>query len=78
VLSAVSRLVVYAAVAISVPVLRQRNDSKAQFLLPVPYFFSAAALVFSLVLLTRMGKAELYVVGGTSAIALINWLFVRR
>ena len=78
VLSAVSRLAVYAAMAISVPVLRQRNDSKAQFLLPVPYFFSAAALVFSLVLLTRMGKAELYVVGGTSAIALINWLFVRR
>jgi basic amino acid/polyamine antiporter, APA family len=78
VLSAVSRLAVYAAVAIAVPVLRQRNDSKAQFLLPVPYFFSVAALVFSLVLLTRMGKAEFYVVGGTSAIALINWLLVRR
>ena len=78
VLSAVSRLAVYAAIAISVPILRRRNDAKAQFQLPLPYVFASAALVFSLVLLTQMGKAEFYVVGGTSVIALINWLSVRR
>jgi len=78
VLSAVSRLAVYAAMAISVPVLRHRNDGKAQFQLPLPYFFAGAALLFSLLLLTQMGKAEFYVVGGTGAIALINWLSVRR
>ena len=78
VLSAVSRLAVYAAMAISVPVLRRRNDGKTQFQLPLPYFFVSAALLFSLVLLTQMGRAEFYVVGGTSVIALINWLSVRR
>ena len=78
VLSAVSRLAVYAAIAISVPILRRRNDAKAQFQLPLPYVFASAALVFSLVLLTQMGKAEFYVIGGTSVIALINWLSVRR
>jgi amino acid transporter len=78
VLSAVSRLAVYAAIAISVPVLRLRNDGKAQFQLPLPYVFAGAALIFSLALLTQMGRAEFYVVGGTCAIALLNWLSVRR
>ncbi|HTZ33025.1 MAG TPA: APC family permease [Methylomirabilota bacterium] len=78
VLSAVSRLAVYAAIAISVPVLRRRNDGKAQFQLPSPYFFAGAALLFSIVLLTQMGRVEFYVVGATSGIALINWLSVRR
>jgi len=78
VLSAVSRLAVYAAIAISVPLLRRRNDGKAQFQLPLPHFFAGAALVFSLVLLTQMGKAEFYVVAATTAIALINWLSVRH
>lgn len=78
VLSAVSRLAVYTAMAISVPVLRRRNDGKSQFHLPLPYLFSAAALLFSLVLFAQMGKAEFYVVGGTVAIALANWVFVRK
>ena len=78
VLSAVSRLAVYAAMAMAVPVLRRRNDGKAQFQLPLPYFFAGAAFVFSLVLLTQMGKAEFFVVGGTSAIALVNWFFIRK
>lgn len=76
-LSAVSRLAVYAAMAISVPVLRRRNDGKARFRLPMPYVFSGAALLFSVVLLTQMRKAEFYVVGATSALALLSWLFVR-
>jgi len=37
-LSAVSRLAVYGAMAVAVPVLRARKDGKAQFLVPVPYF----------------------------------------
>jgi len=78
VLSAVSRLAVYAAMAIAVPVLRRRGDGKAQFLLPLPYLFSSAAFLFSLLLLTQMGKAEFYVVGGTVTIALANWVFLRK
>jgi len=77
-LSAVSRLAIYGVMALAVPVLRMRRDGKAQFLLPVHYLFSAVALLFSLVLITQMGRGEFYVVGTTCAIALLNWFFVRR
>jgi APA family basic amino acid/polyamine antiporter len=77
-LSAVSRLAIYGAMALAVPVLRTRHDGKAQFLLPAPHFFSAVALLFAVVMLTRMGRGEFYVVGTTCAIALLNWIFVRR
>jgi amino acid transporter len=77
-LSAVSRLAIYGAMAVAVPVLRRRRASQAKFLLPAPYLFSGFALVFSVVLLTQMGRGEFYVVGTTSAIALLNWAFVRR
>jgi len=78
VLSAVSRLGVYGAIAISLPVLRRRRDGQAQFLLPLPHLFSAAALLFSMVLLTQMSRSELLVVGGTSAVALLHWLLIKR
>jgi len=78
VLSAVSRLAVYAAMALAVPVLRRRRDGRAQFLLPFPFVFSSVALLFSLVLLTQMGKAEFFVIAGTAAIALLNWLALPR
>jgi APA family basic amino acid/polyamine antiporter len=77
-LSAVSRLAIYGAIAVAVPILRMRRDGKAQFLLPAPYLFAGLALLFSIVLLTRMGRGEFYVVGTTCAIALLNWFFVRR
>ncbi len=77
-LSAVSRLAIYGAMAIAVPVLRSRRDGKAQFLLPVPYLFAGLALLFSVILLTQMGRGEFYVVGTTCAIALLNWILVRR
>lgn len=77
-LSAVSRLAIYGAMALAVPVLRNRRDGKAQFLLPVPYFFTTLALFFSIVLLTQMGRGEFYVVGTTCVVALLNWLLVRR
>jgi APA family basic amino acid/polyamine antiporter len=77
-LSAVSRLAIYGAMAIAVPVLGRRNDGKAQFRLPAANLFAALALLFSVVLLTQMGKGEFYVVGATCAIALLNWIFVRR
>jgi basic amino acid/polyamine antiporter, APA family len=76
-LSAVSRLAIYGAMALAVPILRSRRDGKAQFLLPAPYLFATLALLFSVVLLTQMGRGEFYVVATTCAIALLNWLFVR-
>jgi amino acid transporter len=77
-LSAVSRLGIYGIMALAVPVLRRRHDAKAQFLLPFPYVFSGLALLFSLALLARMGRGEFYVVGSACAVALLNWLLVRR
>jgi amino acid transporter len=78
VLSAVSRLAVYGAMAVAVPVLRRRQDNKARFLLPFPYFFAGFGLLFSAMLLTQMHRGEFIVVGTTCTIALVNWLFVRR
>ena len=77
-LSAVARLSVYGAMALALPVFRLRGDAKAQFLLPAPYLFSGFALLFSIALITQMGRGEFYVVGATCATALLNWLFVRR
>ena len=78
VLSAVSRLAVYGAMAVAVPLLRRRSDRQAQFLLLAPYLFAGLSLIFSLVLLTQMGRGEFAVVGTTCVVALINWLAVRR
>lgn len=78
VLSAVSRLTVYGAMAVAVPILRRRREDKAQFQLPFPYFFAGFGLVFSALLLTQMRRGEFIVVGTTCTIALVNWFFVRK
>ncbi len=77
-LSAVSRLAVYGAMALAVPVLRRRRDGKAQFQLPFPYAFAVFGSLFSFGLLTRMGRGEFHVLAITCAIALLNWIFARR
>jgi basic amino acid/polyamine antiporter, APA family len=78
VLSAASRLAIYGAMAVAMLALRRRGKEKAQFLLPVPYLFAGLALLFSVVLITQMGRGEFCVVGTTCAIALLNWVLVRR
>jgi len=78
ILSAVSRLTVYGAMALAVPLLRRRSDRQAQFVLPWPYLFAGLGLIFSLLLLTQMGKSEFVIVGTTCVVALVNWLVVRR
>jgi len=78
ILSAVSRLAVYGAMALAVPLLRRRSDRQAQFVLPWPYLFAGLGLIFSLLLLTQMGKSEFVIVGATCVVALVNWLVVRR
>jgi APA family basic amino acid/polyamine antiporter len=78
VLSSVSRLAVYGAMAFAVPVLRHKRPGEAQFTLPLPYFFAGLSISFSIILLTQMGRGEFSVVGATCLIALINWSVVRR
>jgi hypothetical protein len=38
---------------------------------------SGATLMIAFVLLSRMGRGEAIVVGGTATIALLNWIAVR-
>jgi amino acid transporter len=77
-LSAVSRLAIYAAMALALPILRKRSGKEPAFRLPVPYVFSGLALLFSVVLITQMGRGEFYVVGATCAVASLNWFAVKR
>ena len=77
-LSAASRLAIYSAMALAVPILRRRNDGKAKFLLPAPYLFAGLGILFSVLLAARMGRSEFAVIGTTSVIALVNWVVVRR
>lgn len=77
-LSAVSRLAVYLAMAVAVPILRLRDDGRARFQLPAPYLFSGLGILFSVVLAAQMGLSEFAIMGATSAIALANWIAVRR
>jgi amino acid transporter len=78
VLSAASRLGIYGAMALALPVLRNRKDGKAEFLLPLPYLFAGFGILFSVVLLTQMGRGEFTVIATTCVIATVNWLVVRR
>ncbi len=78
VLSAVSRLAVYATMAIAVPVLRSKRPGESQFKLPASNLFAGLGILFSVMLLTQMGRGEFLVVGTTCTIALINWMVVRR
>jgi basic amino acid/polyamine antiporter, APA family len=77
-LSAASRLAIYGAMALAVPILRKRKDGNATFLLPAPYLFAGLGILFSVLLAARMGRSEFAVIGTTSVIALVNWAVVRR
>jgi basic amino acid/polyamine antiporter, APA family len=77
-LSAASRLSVYAAMALAVPILRSRHDGKAKFLLPAPYLFAGLGILFSVALAVRMGRSEFAVIATTSVLALANWMAVRK
>jgi hypothetical protein len=46
--------------------------------LPAGPLFALLGIGFSLVVVTRMGRAELLFVAATAAIALVNWLWTRR
>jgi len=77
VLSAVTRLGIYGAMAVAVVVLRRRDPAGAGFRLPWLYFFAGGSVAFTGVLLLGMTRAEFFVVAGTMAVALVNWVVVR-
>ena len=77
ILSAATRLVVYGGMAIALLVLRQKSGP-APFRLPLPWLFSGAALLIVMVLLSRIGAGEAVVLAMTAAMALANWLVLKR
>jgi APA family basic amino acid/polyamine antiporter len=78
VLSAVARLFAYGAVCTAMLVLRRKQPGEARFPLPAGPLFGVLGIAFALVLVSRMGRAELAIIAGTMLIALLNWLWARQ
>ncbi len=77
-LSSVARLFVYGSVAAALPVLRKKHPHADAFRLPGGIFFSALALLFTAVLVTRIHRGEFIVIAITAGLAFLNWLWVRN
>jgi amino acid transporter len=76
-LSAVARLFAYGGVCAAMLVLRRKQPGEARFPLPAGPLFGALGIAFALVLVSRMGRAELLIIAATMLIAFLNWLWAR-
>jgi APA family basic amino acid/polyamine antiporter len=77
-LSSSSRLFVYGMTCAALPMLRKKFPGKEGFHLPGGIAFAALGIAFALVLVSRMGLAELVALSITAAISFLNWLAIRR
>ena len=77
-LSAVSRLFIYASIALALPVLRKRSPAAHAYRLPGAAFFVAVALCFTAVLVVKIPPSGLMVLAATFVLACANWLWGRR
>ncbi len=77
-LSAVARLFTYGLVCAALPVLRRKQAGAAAFRLPAGLILGLLGVAFSLVLVSQMGRNELWILLATAAVALLNWAWVRR
>jgi APA family basic amino acid/polyamine antiporter len=78
ILSAGSRLFVYAATAAALPVLRRKHPSADAFRLPFGIAFSVLALVFTGLLVARIQIRDLIVIAAAFSVGVLNWLWARR
>ncbi|HST13157.1 MAG TPA: amino acid permease [Terriglobales bacterium] len=76
-LSALSRLFAYGITCAALPILRKKFPGQESFHLSSGVGFTALGILFCLVLLSRMGRAELIALAITAALSLLNWLAVR-
>ncbi len=76
-LSASSRLFVYGITCAALPVLRKRFPRQEGFHLPAGLAFATLGVAFALLLLSRMGLAEVGALAITAGISFLNWLAVR-
>lgn len=77
-LSAITRLLVFAAVCGAVMVLRRRRPGEAAVPIPGAPVFALLGIAFSAVLATRMRTLELAMMAGTAALALATYVWSRR
>jgi len=77
-LMAVSRLVTYALSCAALPTLRRKNTEQSGFRLPAGNVLSIVGILFCGVLISRIGKAELLILGLTLMVGSLNWLMVTR
>jgi APA family basic amino acid/polyamine antiporter len=77
-LSAIARLFVYAVTCAALPMLRKKLPGQEGFHLPGGLFLAMLGLAFALVLVSRMGVAELITLAITTVVSFVNWLVVRR
>ena len=77
-LSAGSRLFYYGVVCAALPVLRRKHVSPALFRLPAGTWISLLGVLTCAGLLTRIDYSKSAIILGAVAVALLNWLLVRR
>jgi APA family basic amino acid/polyamine antiporter len=77
-LSAVSRLFAYTVACAALPILRKKSPGQEGFHLPGGIVLAGVAILFALLLASRMGLAELFALILTAVVSSLNWLAVRR
>jgi amino acid transporter len=77
-LASISRLIIYALTCGALPTLRWKNPGLAKFRLPFGPLFAVIGIGFCVVVLSRVGRVEVLVLGVTLMIALLNWIAVRK
>jgi amino acid transporter len=78
VLSAVGRLATYAAVCLAVPALRRARPQQDAFRIPAGWLCALLGVAFCVVMAARMGRDHFQIIAVLSAVAVANWLWVRR
>lgn len=77
-LSAVARLLYYGLVCAALPVFRRKQPGAALFRLPGGIYFAVLGVGICLVLITGVNLSGSLILLATAAVALVNWLLVRK
>jgi amino acid transporter len=77
-LSAVTRLFIYGSTCLALIVLRRTQPGGAVIPIPGGPVLAVIALGFCALLASRMGRAELLVIGTVTTLGMLHWLLVRR
>jgi basic amino acid/polyamine antiporter, APA family len=77
-LSAVARLFTYGATCAALVAFRKKPPEEAGLRLPAGWLFAFLGILFCVALITRMGRAEFWIVLATGVVGLANWAWARR